>query len=226
MFERFNLMIGDSFEKIQNKAILIIGIGGVGSYALESLIRSGIKKVIIVDFDKVDITNLNRQLMTLKSNIGEYKVDVFERRINDINDACEVKKIKELITTDNIDLLFEEHIDYLIDACDTIPVKKEIIRRCLKDNIKFISCMGTGNKLDPKKLEIVDVRKTSYDPIAKIIRKMVKDERLKGKIPVVCSNEQPIKTNANVISSNSFVPASAGLLITSYVINDILKENS
>ena len=193
MFERFNLMIGDSFEKI----------GGVGSYALESLIRSGIKKVIIVDFDKVDITNLNRQLMTLKSNIGEYKVDVFERRINDINDACEVKKIKELITTDNIDLLFEEHIDYLIDACDTIPVKKEIIRRCLKDNIKFISCMGTGNKLDPKKLEIVDVRKTSYDPIAKIIRKMVKDERLKGKIPVVCSNEQPIKTNANVISSNS-----------------------
>lgn len=226
MFERFSLMIGDSFEKIQNKTILIIGIGGVGSYALESLIRSGIKKVIIVDFDKVDITNLNRQLMTLKSNIGEYKVDVFERRINDINDACEVKKIKELITTDNIDLLFEEHIDYLIDACDTIPVKKEIIRRCLKDNIKFISCMGTGNKLDPKKLEIVDVRKTSYDPIAKIIRKMVKDERLKGKIPVVCSNEQPIKTNTNVISSNSFVPASAGLLITSYVINDILKENS
>lgn len=223
MLDRLELLIGkDKLEKIKNTTVLVIGLGGVGGYAVESLVRSGIKKIIIVDFDKIDITNLNRQIISLKSNIGEYKVDVVEKRIKEINDI-EVIKIKEFINEENINNLFLYKPDYVIDACDTINVKKELIRICLKNNIKFISSMGTGNKLDPSKLEIIDVRKTSYDPIAKIIRKMVKDENIKGKIPVICSTEVPIKTNSKTIASNSFVPATSGLLCTSYVINDIIK---
>ena len=114
--------------------------------------------------------------------------------------------------------------NYVIDACDTMEVKKELIRVCLKQNIPFISCMGTGNKLDPTKLQITDIRKTNYDPIAKIIRKMVKEEQIKGKIPVVWSNEQPIKTTNQKIGSMIFVPSTAGILCASHIINQIIKE--
>ena len=224
-FERLKLQIKeDNLNKIKTTSVLIIGVGGVGSYALESLIRSGIENIIIVDNDTIDITNLNRQLMTLHSNIGKSKVDVWESRIKDINPNCKITKYKEFITKDNIDILFKNKIDYIVDACDTIETKKELIRQAIKRNIKIISSMGTGNKLDPSKLEIIDIRKTSYDPIAKILRKMIKDEKIKGKIPVVCSKEQSIKTNTNTISSNSFVPATSGLLITSYIINDIINK--
>ena len=215
-FERIRLQIKDNnLEKIKNTNVIIIGLGGVGSYALESLIRMGIGNITIIDNDIVDITNLNRQLMTLHSNIGKYKVDVWEERIKDINPNCKVIKIRDFITKDNINI---------IGTCDTISTKKELIKYAIKNNIKIISSMGTGNKLDPSKLEIVDIRKTSYDPIAKIIRKMVKDEKIKEKIPVVCSKEIPLKVNSTTISSNSFVPSTAGLLCTSYVINDIIKE--
>lgn len=225
---RLELQVGkENINKIKNTIIAIIGLGGVGSYALESLIRSGISKVIIIDNDTIDITNLNRQLMALRSNIGKYKTDVWEQRIKDINPDCKVIKINEFITKDNMNKIFIEKPTYLVDACDTIETKKELIKYCVKNKIKIISSMGTGNKLNPSKLEIIDIRKTSYDPIAKVIRKMVKDEKIKEKIPVVCSTEQSIKISSNTISSNSFVPATAGLLCTSYIINDIIKgENN
>lgn len=224
-FERLRLQVKEeNLEKIKNTSVLIIGLGGVGSYALESLVRSGIGTLIIVDNDVVDITNLNRQMISLNSNIGMKKVDVWESRIKDINPNCKVIKIDKFITKDNIDILFKENIDYIVDACDTIETKKELIRQSIKRNIKIISSMGTGNKLDPTKLEIIDIRKTSYDPIAKILRKMIKDEKINKKIPVICSKEQSIKTNSKIISSNSFVPATSGLLITSYIINDIIDK--
>lgn len=223
-FERLVLQIGEkNVEKIKNTSVAIIGIGGVGGYALESIVRSGIGIITIIDNDTIDITNLNRQLITTHDNIGQYKVDAWEKRIKTINPSIRIYKIKEFITKDNLDVVFQHKIDYFIDACDTIVTKKEIIKECIKRNIKIISSMGTGNKLDPSKLEIIDVRKTSYDPIAKIIRKMVKDEHINQKIPVICSKEQPIKTKSTTISSNSFVPATAGLLCTSYIINDIIK---
>lgn len=223
-FNRFKLIVGeDKFNLIRNKTVLILGVGGVGSYAVEALVRSGVGKVIIIDNDFVDITNLNRQLMTLHSNIGKHKVDVLENRINDINPNCEIIKIKNFITKDNIDILFNTNIDYVIDACDTVDTKKEIIRQCLKRKIKFISCMGTGNKLDPSKLEILDIRKTSYDPLARIIRKMINEEKINDKIMVVASTEKPLKHESNIIGSTSFVPSTAGLLCASYVINDIIK---
>ena len=224
MFERLELLIGkDNLEKIQNTKILLIGIGGVGGYTLESLVRSGINNITIVDYDTIDLSNLNRQIISNISNIGKYKVEEYKLRIKDINPNCKVTIIKEKITIDNFDIINIKNYDYVIDACDTIDVKKQIIRECLNNNIKFISCMGTGYKLDPTKFEITDLRKTSYDPIAKNLRNMVKKEKLKGKIPVVCSKET-IKKKTNVIASNSFVPATAGLLLTSYVINDIVGD--
>ena len=209
-FSRLELLVGkDNLNKINNTTVLIIGLGGVGSFALESLVRNGIGKLVIVDNDIVDITNLNRQIMSLHSNIGQFKTDVWEQRISEINPNCIVKKITKFITKENINELFCEKIDYIVDACDTIEIKKDLIRQSKKRNIKLISSMGTGNKMDPSRLKIMDIRKTSYDPIASILRRMVRDERINGKIIVVCSDEQPIKNNIKVLGSNCLVPATA-----------------
>lgn len=220
--ERLELQIGkEKINNIKNKTVLIIGLGGVGGYALESLVRSGVENLIIVDSDIIEETNLNRQLISLYSNIGKYKVDEFEKRIKDINPKAKITKINKFITEKNIDILFNENIDYIVDACDTIKTKEQIIRECIKRNIKLISCMGMGRKIDPTKIQITDIRKTSYDPIAKAIRKMVKDEKIKEKIIVISSTEQPLESKKH-ISSNSFVPGVAGLMCASYVINDII----
>ena len=225
-FERLELLVGDKINSIYKKKVLVIGLGGVGSYAVEGLVRSGILDITIVDNDIISLTNLNRQLMTYHSNINNYKTDEIEKRILDINPKCRVNKINKFITLDNINELFNKGYDYVVDACDTITVKLELIRICKKKNIKLISCMGTGNKMDPSKLKIIDIRKTSYDPIAKIIRKMVKDERIKGKVMVVCSDEVAYTKIKDEIPSNSFVPATAGLLCASFVINDIVGDKN
>jgi tRNA A37 threonylcarbamoyladenosine dehydratase len=223
-FERLELLVHEKIDDIYNKTILIIGLGGVGSYAVEALVRSGISNLIIVDNDTISITNLNRQLMSYHSNIGNFKTDEIEKRILNINPKANITKITEFIDMGNINRLFEGHIDYVVDACDTLMVKLELIRICKKKNIKLISSMGTGNKMDPSKLKIMDIRKTSYDPIAKKIRKMVKDEKINGKVMVVCSDEEGKVKIDKVIPSNSFVPATAGLLCASYVINDIVGD--
>ena len=218
------LLIGDKINKIHSKHVLVIGLGGVGSYAVEALIRSGIENITIVDKDVIDITNLNRQLMTTFDNIGKYKTDEIEKRIISINPNCKVKKITKNIDLNNIDELFIDNIDYVVDACDTLSVKMELIRICKRKDIKLISSMGTGNKMDPSRLKIMDIKKTNYDPLAKKIRKMIRDEKINGKVMVVCSDEQPnVKIN-KIIPSNSFVPATSGLLCASYIINDIVGE--
>lgn len=223
-FKRLEILIGkDKLSKLNNCHILVIGLGGVGSYVVESLVRSGVCNLTIIDFDKIDITNLNRQVMTNLNNIGNLKTDEIEKRSKTINKNIKINKINEFITKDNIDLLFKEKIDYLIDCQDTIETKKLIIDHCIKKDIKFITCCGTGNKLDPSKLEIIELSKTNYDPIAKILRKYVKDNKINKKIMCCCSKEVPIKIDSNIIGSNSFVPASAGLLITSFVVNEIIK---
>lgn len=223
-FERIKLLIGENnLNKISSKTYLVLGLGGVGSYVVESLVRSGVNNIIIVDFDKIDITNLNRQLMTSLDNIGCYKTDELEKRICSINKDVNVVKINEFIDDNNIHKLFDLNPDYIIDCCDTTSVKKDVIRLCLDKNIKFITCMGTGKKLDPSKLEIVDIRKTSYDPLAKKIRKWVNDEKIKGKIMCCYSPEKAIDTG-NVIGSMMFVPSSAGILIASYVIRDVIGK--
>ena len=221
--QRLETLVGiNNIEKLKNTTVLVVGLGGVGGHALESIVRSGIGKVIIVDNDIVDITNLNRQIIANINNIGKNKVDVAHTHIKSINTDIKVIKIKEFITKENINILFEEKVDYIIDACDTIETKKELIRQSIKRNIKLISSMGTAKKMNPSLLQIVDIRKTDTDPLARVIRKMVKDERIKEKIMVVCSKETPI--NREKLGSNSFVPATSGLLCASYVINDIVGD--
>ena len=222
MQERLNWLLEDKLNIIKNKTILIIGLGGVGSYALETLARTYFNKLIIVDNDKIDISNLNRQLMTNIDNVGLYKTDVWFDRIKKINPECDVIKITEFITKDNLNLLFKYKVDYVIDACDTLETKKEIIKYCLKNKIKFISSMGMANRIDASKIKISYLDKTSYDPLAKKLRNLIKKENIKGKIPVVYSEEQPLKSNK--LGSISYVVGTAGLLCTNYVINDILKE--
>lgn len=221
---RLELLLKEKTEILQNKTIMVIGLGGVGGYTVESLARLGIKKLILVDGDVVDITNINRQIIALHSTVGRPKTEVFKERINDINPSCEVVTIDKFITKEEVSELLKEDIDFIVDACDTVEVKKEIIRVCSKKKIPFISCMGTGNKIDPTKLEIIDIRKTEYDPLAKVIRKMVRDEKINCKVPVICSKEVPIKHDGKEIASCSFVPSVAGLLCTSYIVKEIVGD--
>lgn len=227
MFNRLEKIIGtENLKKLNSKTVAIIGVGGVGSYAVEALARNNIGRLILVDFDEVDRTNINRQIEALNSTVGLKKAEVLKERILDINPKCDVKVILEFIDQNNTDLIFDEKIDYLIDACDTIATKKAVIEECIKRNIKFISSMGTGNKLNPKLLEITTIDKTNYDPLAKIMRKWAKDNKIEKKIRVVSSTERPIKTGDRTPGSCSIVPSSAGILCASYIINDIVSINS
>ena len=225
MFDRLELLIGkNNLNKIHSTKVLVVGVGGVGGECVLSLIRSGIKDIVIIDYDVVDISNINRQVVAYHSTIGKKKVDVLENIIKDINLECNVSKYDLFLNKENIKEIFDkESPNFIIDCCDSKETKKEIIKESLAREIKFISSMGTGCKMDPSKLEITDIRKTNNDPLARIFRKWVKDEKINKKIPVLCSKEVPI-TKGKVVASNSFVPNSAGLLIASYVIREIIKD--
>lgn len=224
-FSRLEKVIGsDNLNNLNNKTVLVLGVGGVGGYVVESLARSSIGTLIIVDYDKVEESNINRQIIALNSTIGRSKVDVLEERIKDINSGCKVIKIDKFIDNNNFNELFDNHIDYFVDACDTVLVKKLVIKECLKRNIPFISSMGTGNKLDPSKLEIIDIRKTVNDPLARLLRKFVKDEKINKKVMVLSSKELPIKTGERTPGSTAFVPSSAGLLIASYIVRSFIDK--
>ena len=224
-FSRFEKIIGiDNIQNLANKSVLILGVGGVGGYVTEALARSGIGTLILVDFDIIDETNINRQIIALTSTIGKKKVDVLESRVKDINPLCNVIKIDKFIDNSNLEDLFNNKIDYFVDCCDTMTTKKGVIKLCIKNNIKFISSMGTGNKLDPTKLDIMDIRKTVNDPLARILRKFIKDEKINKKVMVLSSTELPIKTGDRTPGSSSFVPSAAGLIIASYIIRKFIEE--
>ena len=223
MFERTISLIGiKNFNKIKEKNVLIIGLGGVGGYTVESLVRSGIHNLILIDHDKIDITNINRQIISTNNNIGNNKVDEFKKRILEINPNCNVITHKLFLDRNNYNILDNYQIDYIIDCCDSVDTKKLLIDYSLNKNIKLISSMGTANKLDPTKLTITDIRKTSYDPLAKILRKYVNDLKTNKKIMVVSSTEPPLKKE--ILSTLIFVPATAGLLCANYVIKDITNN--
>lgn len=225
MFERFDLLVGkEKREELNNKTVVIIGVGGVGGYVVESLARCGIGHLILIDFDVVDITNKNRQLVALDSTIGKKKVDVLKDRVKDINNECHIDIHDIYLDRDNIDDILNKYkIDYLVDACDAIKTKQAIIDKCLKDNIPFVCSLGTGKRLDPSMLEITELRKTEYDPLARLLRKYVKDNNIKDKITVLYSREHPLKIESNKVASCSFVPSSAGLLIASYIIRKFVN---
>lgn len=223
-FQRLELLIEkENLELLNKTTVLVIGIGGVGGYVVESLARTNIGKIILVDYDLVDTTNINRQIIALNSTVGAKKTDLFKDRIKDINPNCKVVVYDMFLNKDNINEVFTEKIDYVVDCCDTVSTKYEIIRKCLEKNIKIVSSMGTGNKIDVTKLEIVDIKNTINDPLARIIRKFVKEEFPNKKLTVLSSKELPKKIKSKTIASISFVPATAGLLIASFIIKDIIK---
>jgi len=229
-FSRTELLIGKkNMEKLNKSKVAIFGIGGVGSFVIEGLARAGIGNFILIDKDIVDITNLNRQLIAVHSTIGKEKVEIAKKRILDINPNANIKIYKEFFMPDSKDL-FDNSVDYIIDAIDTITAKIELVVRASKLNVPIISSMGTGNKLDPTKFEVTDIYKTSVCPLAKIMRKELKARNIE-KLKVVYSKEQPIKLESReenekqVPGSISFVPSVAGLIIASEVIKDIINKN-
>lgn len=227
---RTEALIGkENLLKLQNSNIVIFGLGGVGSYVVEGLVRAGVQNIGIVDKDIVDITNINRQLIADTTTIGKSKVDVEEKRILDINPTAKIIKIKEFVDKNNIEktmnniLNLNSHIDYVVDAIDTISSKLEIIKYCKQNNINIISCMGTGNKLNANMFEIADINKTSVCPVAKIIRKELKKLEISS-LKVLYSKEIPIKNIQSASpASISFVPSVAGLLIAGEVIKNICE---
>lgn len=218
---RLELLIGkDSLEKIKKLKILIVGLGGVGGYTFETLVRSGIENITIVDFDKVDETNLNRQILTNSNNIGKYKTEVALERALLINKNVNINKLNIFLNKDNIDELNINQYDYIVDACDSLDTKELLMNYSYKYKIKLISSMGTAKKMDATKLEITTLNKTSYDALAKLLRKRI-DKKIQNKIIVVSSTEKP--KDIKSLGSNSYVPAMSGILMTNYIINDTLK---
>ncbi|MBR2100977.1 MAG: tRNA threonylcarbamoyladenosine dehydratase [Eubacterium sp.] len=237
-FSRLELMLGsDGVKKLNNARVAVFGIGGVGGYTVEALARSGVGELDIIDNDDISKTNINRQIIALHSTVGQSKVDVEEKRILDINPDCMVNKHKIFFSEENAELLDFDCFDYVVDAIDSVKSKLLLAKICYEKNIPLISSMGTGNKLDPTMLEISDISKTSYDPLARVMRRELKKLGIKH-LTVVYSKEQPVQpdeekikelveeegvSKRSVPSSNAFVPPSAGLLIASKVITDLLK---
>ncbi|MBO8177562.1 tRNA threonylcarbamoyladenosine dehydratase [Aeribacillus pallidus] len=241
-FSRNELAIGkEGLDVLKNSTVAILGIGGVGSFAVEALARSGVGRLVLVDKDDVDITNINRQIHALLSTVGKPKVDLMKERIKDINPECEVIALKMFYTEETYEQFFSYDLDFVIDASDTISYKIHLMKECLKRNIPIISSMGAANKMDPTRFRIADISKTHTDPIAKVIRTRLRKEGIHKGIPVVFSDESPIVIREDVRktvgndeakirkakmppSSNAFVPSVAGLIMASYVVNQLLKD--
>ena len=228
-FSRTELLIGkEGIEKLQKSKVAVFGIGGVGSYVVEGLVRAGIGHFILVDKDVVDESNINRQIIATKKTIGKPKVEVAKQRILDINPNAVIETYSEFFMPNSPEL-FDKRTEYVIDCIDTITSKIELIVRAKDMNIPIISCMGTGNKLDPTKFEVTDISKTSVCPLAKVIRKELRNRGI-NTLKVVYSKEEPIKTNIfseetkkQIPGSISFVPSVAGLIIAGEVIKDLIK---
>lgn len=241
-FSRNELIFGkEGLEILKDSTVAVLGIGGVGTFATEALARSGIGRLILVDKDNVDITNINRQIIALMSTIGQPKVDLMKQRICDINPDCDVIALKLFYTEETVDLFFQGKIDFVVDASDTIEYKIHLMKECLKRNIPIISSMGAANKLDPTRFQIADISKTHTDPIAKVIRTRLRKEGIRKGIPVVFSDESPIVPREDVTkivgdenapirkakmppASNAFCPSVAGLIMASYVVRQLLKD--
>lgn len=218
------IISNSDFCAINKLNILIVGVGGVGGYAFEALIRSGVKNITIIDKDNVDESNLNRQIISLISNVGESKVDIAKNRAEDIRNDLSIKTIKSFLTKDNINELLDNNYDYIIDACDTVTTKLALIKFAQENNINIITCLGTGNRFNPSELTITTLDKTYNDPLGKILRKLVKDNKLNKKVTVCWSKELPVKNQDRTPGSMVFVPASAGLLISSYIIRKTINK--
>ena len=241
-FSRNELAVGtEGIEMLRNATVAILGVGGVGSFAAEACARSGVGRIILVDKDNIDITNVNRQLIANLSTIGQSKSAVMKKRIADINVDCEVIDLHMFYTDETFEEFFSYNPDYVIDASDTLIYKVHLMKECLARGIKIISSMGAANKTDPTRFRIVDISKTHTDPLAKVIRKKLRAAGIYKGVPVVFSDESPIIVREDIVgtvgkpdaairkakmppSSNAFTPSAVGLICASWVVNDITSS--
>lgn len=224
LYQRTKILIGEeNLNLLKESKVCIFGVGGVGSYVVEALARIGVGNITIVDKDVVDVTNINRQLIALSTNIGNSKVEEFKKRIYNINPDIQVNAINSFVDDNNVEQYITKDLDYVIDAIDTIESKIAIIRRCKKLGVSIISSMGMANRLDPLKIKIADISKTEVCPLAKIVRKRLREEKI-SKVKVIFSVENPIKTGEKTLGSVSFVPSAGGLIIASEVVKDLMKK--
>lgn len=243
-FSRTELVIGpEGLAKMKNSTVCVLGIGGVGSFAAEALARTGVGKLILIDKDVVDITNVNRQIPALTTTVGQYKTHIMKERIKLINPDCEVITLEIFYNQETKEEIFAHNPDYIVDAIDTITSKIELIVECKRRGVPIVSSMGAANKIDPTRFRVMDISKTSVDPIAKIIRKKLKDYGITKGVRVVCSTEPSAKPREDVRqaivspqveagqgprkakmppASIAFVPSVAGLILASVVVRDML----
>ena len=224
MYERLELIYTkEQIKKINNTKVLLVGVGGVGGSVLEALVRTGIQNITLIDKDIFQESNLNRQIISNKNNIGKSKVIEASNRAKSINPTICIKTYEMFLEEANIKEINDINTyDYIIDCCDTPKTKLLLIQTALNNKIKIISSMGTGFRTDPSKLYITNIWKTENDPLAKKMRKLLKDNNIKEKIPVLTSKELPIN-KGNTIGSSYFVPNTAGIYIANYIINDIIN---
>ena len=230
IYTRTELLIGqDSLNTLKNSKVIVFGIGGVGSFTVESLCRCGIGEISLVDFDTIDITNINRQIHAFI--VGKYKVDEMKKRIELINPDIKVNIFKVKLEKDNIDSFNLKYYDYVVDAIDTITSKIYLIKYCYENNIKIISAMGAGNKMDPTRFKVSDINKTSVCPLARVIRRELKKIGVK-KLKCVYSDEISVgekieseERRKSSPSSISFIPSAMGLIISSEVVKDLILWN-
>lgn len=242
-FARTELVFGQAgVETLKNTTVAVLGAGGVGSFAMEALARTGIGHLILIDKDTVDITNINRQLPALHSTLGQAKVEVMKKRILDINPNCQVTALQTFFLEDTKDQLFEHSLDYVVDAIDTISAKILLIKECVERRIPVVSSMGAANKFDPTRFKVLDLAETRVDPIAKILRRELKKFGIERGVKTVCSTESPRRPTEEAVNavvsqekrdsmirkekmppaSLAYVPSVAGLILASVVIHDIL----
>ena len=222
-FDRTQKLIGkEKADSLSDKSVVVFGLGGVGGYVVEALARAGIGKLTIVDNDEVNITNINRQIIALDSTVGLKKTDAFEKRLKDINPDIVIDKRECFFLPENSDSIDFRGFDYVADCVDTVTAKLEIIRCAKEAGVPVISCMGTGNKLNPSLFKIADISKTSVCPLAKVMRKECKDRGYKD-VKVLFSTEEPVRQGERTPASISFVPPVAGLMIAGEVINNLIK---
>ena len=222
---RTELLIGkENLEKLSKSKIIVYGIGGVGSFVVEGLVRAGIENIILVDNDVISPSNINRQIHATTSNIGKLKVECMKERILLINPNVKVETYVPTDMSIEEETLIDDSVSYVVDAVDTITTKLKLIEKSKKENVPIISCMGTGNKLDPTQFEISDIYKTSVCPLAKVMRKELRKRKITS-LKVLYSKEEPIKHNTEkrTPASISFVPSVAGMIIAGEIVKDIIE---
>ena len=230
---RTALILGeDGINKLHNSHVLVIGVGGVGSFCVEALVRAGISNITIVDYAQVEVMDINRQLPGLTSTLGQDKVDVVKNRLLDINNNLNINAIKATFNCETSDEIFKYKYDYVADAIDMVSAKIHLVEECIKRNIPIISSMGMGNKLDPTKIEVSDISKTHTCPLAKVVRKELRDRNIEH-LKVVFSTEQPLEVKEKVSNGHrilpgsiSFMSSSGGLIMAGEIVKDILNIKS